>query len=62
MDHDTLLRITEGYATGSFEELFDVQWTNVESFIKAAYDYVPRGSRIKFAEKVRAAAQKRLSR
>ncbi len=52
---DTLLRVTESFARGSFEELFDYKWTNLESFITAACDYVPRKNRFKFGMAVRQA-------
>lgn len=52
---DTLLRVIEGFAEGSFEKLFDYQWADVESFIKAGNDYVPAKDRARFAEAVRKA-------
>lgn len=54
---DTLLRIIEGFAEGSFEELFDYKWTDAESFIQAANDYVPFKDQARFAEAVRQAVK-----
>ncbi len=54
---DTLLRCIEGFAEGSFEELFDYEWRDAEAFIKAGNDYVPSKDRAAFAAAVRAAVK-----
>lgn len=58
LNADTLLRVIEGFAEGSFEELFDYQWTDAEAFIKAGNDYVPAKDRAEFAAEVRKALLK----
>jgi hypothetical protein len=40
LDPDKLREVVEQYAEGSFEELFDIEWTDIDSFKKAALDYV----------------------
>ncbi len=52
---DTLLRVTESFAEGSFEELFDYKWSDVDSFIGAAEEFVPSKDRAAFAAAVRLA-------
>ncbi len=49
IDTNVLLRVTEAFAEGSFETLFDTEWPTVEGFIRAANDYVPKDSRSRFA-------------
>jgi len=57
LNTDALLRIIEGFAEGSFEELFDYEWTDAESFIQAGCDYVPFKNQAAFAAAVRAAVK-----
>lgn len=52
-----ILHIVESYADGDFDTLFNMSWTSVESFISAAYDYIPsKTDRDAFASRVREAA------
>ena len=57
LNADTLLRCIEDFAEGSFEELFDYKWHDVEDFIMAGFDYVPIKHRAAFAEAVRASVK-----
>lgn len=58
LNPDTLMRVTEGYAEGFFEELFEREWTDAESFIRSASDYIEPKYRQIFAAKLREALAK----
>ncbi len=57
LDANVLLRVTERYAGGQFEILFDYVWTDIESFIKSALVFIPKRQHKTFISAIREAVK-----